>query len=88
MLAAVRAARKAQAATIVVAAPVASREAAELLRAEADSVVILQTPELLFAIGGWYENFEQLEDDDVTRLLAAANVADTATKKKRRGGRR
>ncbi|HVP34279.1 MAG TPA: phosphoribosyltransferase [Steroidobacteraceae bacterium] len=88
MLAAVRAARKAQAATIVVAAPVASREAAELLRAEADSVVILQTPELLFAIGGWYENFEQLEDDDVTRLLAVANVTDTATKEKRRGGRR
>jgi len=88
MLAAVRAARKAQAATIVVAAPVASREAAELLRAEADSVVILQTPELLFAIGGWYENFEQLEDDDVTRLLAVADVTDTATKEKRRGGRR
>jgi len=88
MLAAVRAARKAQAATIVVAAPVASREAAELLRAEADSVVILQTPELLFAIGGWYENFEQLEDDDVTRLLAVADVTDTATKEKPRGGRR
>jgi len=88
MLAAVRAARKAQASTIVVAAPVASGEAAELLRAEADSVVILQTPEPLFAIGGWYENFEQLEDDDVTRLLAAANVTDTATKEKRRGGRR
>jgi predicted phosphoribosyltransferase len=85
MLAAVRAARKAHAAAIVVAAPVASREALDLIRAEADSVVILQTPEVLFAIGEWYQHFEQLEDDDVTRLLARANQRDlTATEE--RGG--
>lgn len=69
MLAAVRAARQAHAATIVVAAPVASREAVDLVRTEADSVVILQIPAVLFAIGEWYQHFEQLEDDDVTRLL-------------------
>ncbi len=85
MLAAVRAARKAAAAAIVVAAPVASREAADLLRAEADSVVILQTPELLFAIGAWYEHFEQLEDDDVTRLLTGAKVTDQTVKEKPSG---
>lgn len=76
MLAAVRAARKAGAAAIVVAAPVASREAADLVRAEADTVVILQTPEVLFAIGEWYQQFEQLEDDEVTRLLARGNLRD------------
>ncbi len=69
MLAAVRAARKAGAAAIVVAAPVASQEAAELVRAEADSVVILQIPPLLFSIGEWYEHFEQLADTEVCRLL-------------------
>jgi putative phosphoribosyl transferase len=85
MLAAVRAARKAHAPAIVVAAPVASREALDLIRTEADSVVILQTPEVLFAIGEWYQHFEQLEDDDVTRLLARANQRDlTATEE--RGG--
>ena len=88
MLAAVRAARKAEAAAIVVAAPVASREAAELLRTEADSVVILQTPEMLFAIGGWYQHFEQLEDDEVTALLARGNLADPTVKEKRNGGAR
>lgn len=72
MLAAVRAARKAQAAGIVVAAPVASPEAADLVRSEADSVVILETPAVLFAIGAWYQHFEQLEDEDVNRLLARA----------------
>ena len=69
MLAAVRAARKAGAASIVVAAPVAAPEAVELVRAEADSMVILETPAMLFAIGEWYRNFEQLEDTEVLRLL-------------------
>lgn len=70
MLAAVRAARKAGAATLVASAPVSSTEAAELIRQEADVVVILQTPGMLFAIGEWYEHFEQLEDIEVSRLLA------------------
>lgn len=69
MLAAVRAARKGGAAAIVVAAPVASPEAVALVGTEADSVVILQTPAMLLAIGAWYEHFEQLEDAEVCRLL-------------------
>ena len=69
MLAAIRAARKAGAAGIVVGAPVASPEAAELVRGEADTVVILETPAMLFAIGAWYRHFEQLEDAEVCRLL-------------------
>ena len=68
-LAAVRAARAGRAATIVVAAPVASPQAVDLLAPEADAIVILQIPALLFAIGEWYERFEQLEDDEVCRLL-------------------
>jgi predicted phosphoribosyltransferase len=28
----------------------------------------------LFAIGAWYQHFEQLEDEDVNRLLARANL--------------
>jgi len=85
MLAAVRAARKAHAAAIVVGAPVASPEAADLVRAEADSVVILQTPAVLFAIGEWYQHFEQLEDEDVNRLLARANLGDLSATEERSG---
>jgi putative phosphoribosyl transferase len=70
MLAAVRAARAGGAAAIVVSAPVASPEAVQLLAAEADGIVILQIPAMLFSIGEWYEHFEQLEDKEVCRLLA------------------
>jgi predicted phosphoribosyltransferase len=69
MLAAIRAARAAGADAIVAAAPVASREAAELIRGEADNLVILQTPKRLVATSAWYERFEQLDDRDVCRLL-------------------
>jgi putative phosphoribosyl transferase len=70
MLAAVRAARKAGADTIIAAAPIASPRAATLVRREADATVILQTPASLFAIGQWYREFEQLDDAEVCRLLA------------------
>jgi putative phosphoribosyl transferase len=69
MLAAVRAARHAGAATVVVAAPVASDEAVAAVGAKADKMVILQTPPVMFAIGQWYENFEQVEDAEVCALL-------------------
>ena len=69
MIAAVRAARQAGAMRIVVAAPVASDEATQLLAQEADELVILETPPDLFAIGQWYENFTQVEDAEVCALL-------------------
>ena len=69
MLAAVRAARAGGASRVVAAAPVASPQAAQLLAAEADELVILQIPPTLFAIGEWYERFEQLKDAEVCRLL-------------------
>lgn len=71
MLAAVRAARKAGAARVVAAAPVASDEAAALLRAECDALVILQIPRFLDAVGAWYLDFRQVEDAEVLRLIAA-----------------
>jgi putative phosphoribosyl transferase len=71
MLAAVRAARAGGAARVIVAAPVASPQAAQLIGAEADELVILETPAMLFAIGEWYEQFEQLDDEEVCRILAA-----------------
>ena len=72
MLAAVQAARRAGAATIVAAAPVASRQAAARVRREVDSLVVLQTPAHLSAVGQWFERFEQLDDNDVRRLLDSA----------------
>jgi putative phosphoribosyl transferase len=74
MLAAVRAARKAGAAIVICAGPVGSDEAVSLIAAEADDVLILQTSHSFFGISEWYEHFDQLEDAEVERLLAAAQL--------------
>lgn len=54
---------------IVVAVPVASTEARELIARVADVVICLKTPAEFRAVGEWYENFDQTSDDEVTRLL-------------------
>jgi predicted phosphoribosyltransferase len=72
MHAAVLALRKARPARIVVAVPVASPEASEGLRVEADEAVCLATPEPFGAVGQFYDDFRQTTDDEVLELLALA----------------
>lgn len=57
---------------IILAVPVASPEAVEELSAEVDRVVALQTPASLMAIGYWYDDFTQVSDDAVVRMLDRA----------------
>lgn len=57
---------------IVVALPTSSSEAAVRLRAVADEVIALSIPEYYFAVGSWYEVFDQLSDDDVADWLGRA----------------
>jgi putative phosphoribosyl transferase len=57
---------------IVVAVPVASVDASERVREEADELVALVVPIYFQAVGAYYSNFPQLEDDEVIRLMAAA----------------
>ncbi len=73
MRAAVRAARKLKARKVVVALPVASTEARDLLRKEADEVICVSTPLAFYAVGQWYEEFPQTTDEEVTELLTRAN---------------
>jgi predicted phosphoribosyltransferase len=54
---------------VVLAVPVCSPQASELLRGEADEVLCLQRPTVFLAVGEWYEDFEQLTDDDVLAVL-------------------
>lgn len=75
MTAAVRAARHAGAGRIVVAAPVASTDALERVEREADDVVVLHAPYGFIAVGEWYEDFEQTQDDAVVDLLARGAIA-------------
>jgi len=69
--AALRSLRAAEAAYLVLAAPVAPWSAVESLRTEADQVVIVATPSRFSSVGEWYETFGQLTDADVLALLGA-----------------
>jgi putative phosphoribosyl transferase len=68
-------ARALGAARIVLAAPVASRLAAEELRGACDTFVCLEIPDPFFAVGEWYQDFSQTSDDEVIALLGKAALA-------------
>ena len=69
MQVAVQAVRQAHPARVIVAVPVASREACAELRSRADQCLCLITPESFNAVGEWYDKFEQVSDDEVISLL-------------------
>lgn len=71
-VAAVDAARSMGAARVVVAAPVASLQAAARLRARADEAVFVETPAEFGAVGLFYDDFSQLSDQEVHSLLHRA----------------
>ncbi len=73
MLAAVRALRPQGPGRIVVGAPVAAPDTCELLRADADEVVCLVTPDPFQAVGLWYEDFSQTTDEEVRELLSGSD---------------
>jgi len=72
MLAALRATRRRAPARLVVAVPVAPPDTVDRMREEADEVVCLDTPAGFMAVGQFYRHFPQLEDEEVIRVLEAA----------------
>jgi len=54
---------------LVAAAPVAAHDSAEMLKAFADEVVCLNTPISFFAVGAWYENFDQVSEEEAAAIL-------------------
>jgi putative phosphoribosyl transferase len=70
--AAVRGLRGAGPQRLVLAVPVAPPEIIDVLRGEADDLICLSTPLFFRAVGQFYEDFTQLTDADVVRLLEAA----------------
>lgn len=71
--AALRWARAQGALRVILAVPVAPREAVARLTEEADEIVALATPEPFFAVGQWYESFPQTSDREVVDLLSRAD---------------
>jgi putative phosphoribosyl transferase len=72
MEAALRATRRADPRRLVLAVPVAPPDTLERLRPEVDEVVCLMVPDFLGAIGSFYRDFRQLDDDQVIALLQQA----------------
>lgn len=67
--AAVMSVKKRRPRRIVVAVPVAPRDAVETLREDGIEVVCLETPGPFLAIGEFYGDFGQVEDMEVKRIL-------------------
>jgi putative phosphoribosyl transferase len=69
ILAAIAAIRRQKAARVVVAVPVAPASGCNSIRMEADEVISVAEPETLLAVSQWYQDFSQVSDEDVQRLL-------------------
>lgn len=67
--AAMTALRKAQPAKLIVAVPVADRHVIKQFISQADLFICPLQPEQLYAVGAWYENFSQTEDEEVHQYL-------------------
>jgi predicted phosphoribosyltransferase len=72
MQAAIEALRRLGPARVVVAVPTAAADTCALLAPEVDEIVCAVTPEPFYAVGLWYADFSQTDDDEVRELLAAA----------------
>ncbi len=75
MRAAIRAIKRRRPARLVLAVPVAAPDVIATLRRDVDEVVCLHQPEHLYAIALWYEDFRQVPDEEVVRILDRASEA-------------
>lgn len=74
MLAALHTAKQQGAHPVVMATPVIPPDTLDRLQYECDDAVTLATPEPFYAVGLFYEDFAQVTDREVVRLLRAAKL--------------
>ena len=72
MRAAAIAVRQMQPSKLIVAVPVAARQTCDDFKDEVDEVICALTPEPFMAVGTWYSDFSQTNDDEVRQLLERA----------------
>ena len=78
--AALQALRRRRPARLVLAVPVAPPDVVAALRAEVDDLVCLSQPPFFHAVGVHYDDFHQVGDEEVIRILASARPAEAATR--------
>lgn len=69
MLACLRSARNLHPRELILAVPVAPPDTLGLLQKEVDRVVCLLTPDNFYAVGQFYENFDQTSDEEVVKIM-------------------
>jgi putative phosphoribosyl transferase len=74
MIAALHAARAKQPEVLVCAVPVAAPDSLERVRLYADETVCLAAPATFYAVGQFYGDFEQVEDEAVIAALAQSSA--------------
>jgi putative phosphoribosyl transferase len=79
LLAGIRALRQLRHVRIVVAVPVAPASVCKRLAYEVDEMVCVAKPEPFGAVGQFYDDFPQVEDEEVVELLARHQRAESAT---------
>ena len=72
--AALRAIRRQGPRRLLLAIPVCARDSLARLQGEADEVVCLVAPPLLYGVGQWYRDFAQVSDREVISALEAAQA--------------
>jgi predicted phosphoribosyltransferase len=75
--AALRHLRRLDPARLILAVPVSAPETAAEMRWEADDVVCLHQPSGFAAVGVWYDDFDQVSDDEVLAVLYEHRTAQT-----------
>jgi putative phosphoribosyl transferase len=61
--------KKQRPAQIIVAVPVASKEALQLIKKKVDEVVCLEVPDTFISVSQWYSQFDQVDDEQAIQLL-------------------
>lgn len=75
MISALHALRDKKPAKLICAVPVAPADTLEKIRGYADEVVCLSTPEFFQAVGQFYADFPQVDDDEVIEILRKTGQA-------------
>lgn len=70
--AAIQALRQIKPSRLILAVPVAPQSTCEGLRPFVDELICLYTPDPFYAVGGFYQDFAQVEDQEVIDLLQRA----------------
>jgi putative phosphoribosyl transferase len=69
VMAALRSLKKKNPKKLILAVPVAPSDTIAKLQSEADEIVTLSLPKLFFAVGQFYNNFDQVTDEEVIAAL-------------------